>query len=490
MKISFDKKNQKNTDLLVSLFFAGEEGAPSGLELSANQKKFIQSAIKQAAIKKEKAWSLFIPYLPDFSSPVMLYCVGKKADFKTSLNWETLGAKMYSALSKFNFANIQINCMDLPDGSANIANGFLLKSWDFIEYKTKQAKNFTEKTLKSVTFCLPKATDAEKIFTPLQSTADGVFLARELISHPSNVMYPKSIANKVKELEKLGLKVEILDEKQLQKLGCNALLGVGQGSEFDSYIAVMSWNGGKKSDKPLAFVGKGVTFDTGGISIKPRQNMDKMKTDMSGAAAVIGLMKSLASRKAKVNAVGLIGLVENMPSGTAQRPGDIVKSMSGQTIEILDTDAEGRLVLADVLWYTQDRFKPQLMVNLATLTGAIVIALGDEHAGLFCNDDTLAKKLLEAGKETDEKLWRMPLSDNYDKMVDSDIADLRNLGAGEGANSITAAQFLQRFVNKTPWAHLDIAGVAFPSREKNFSKKGAAGFGVRLLEKFIQKNYE
>jgi leucyl aminopeptidase len=333
------------------------------------------------------------------------------------------------------------------------------------------------------------AAAAKKAYGPMDKIADGVFFARDLVSEPGNVIYPETLAEQCKELTKLGVKVEIFDEKKMAKLGMNALLGVGQGSVRESRMVVMSWNGAAKSKQPVAFVGKGVTFDTGGISLKPGPGMEEMKWDMGGSGTVIGLMKALAGRKAKVNVVGLVGLVENMPDGKAQRPGDIVKSMSGQTIEILNTDAEGRLVLADVLWYCQDKYKPQFIVDLATLTGAIIIGLGHEYAGMFANDDKLAEQLFAAGTATEEKVWRMPLHDNYDKKIKSDAADMKNIG-GRDAGSITAAQFLQRYVNKTPWAHLDIAGVAWSKEAKPTVPKGATGFGVRLLDRFVADNYE
>ena len=293
----------------------------------------------------------------------------------------------------------------------------------------------------------------------------------------------------MRRLTKLGVKVEVFGEKQLEKLGMRALLGVGQGSRRESQVAVMQWNGAGRGRQPIAFLGKGVTFDTGGISIKPAAGMGDMKWDMGGAGAVAGLMMALAGRKAKANVVGLIGLVENMPDGNAQRPGDIVTSMSGKTIEILNTDAEGRLVLADVLWYCQQRFKPAFMVDLATLTGAIIVSLGHEYAGLFANDDALAKNLIAAGEATGEKVWRMPLAGAYDKMIDSDIADVKNIG-GRDAGSITAAQFLQRFTNGVPWAHLDIAGMAWSSKDSDTVPKGGTGYGVRLLDRLVRDYYE
>jgi leucyl aminopeptidase len=319
--------------------------------------------------------------------------------------------------------------------------------------------------------------------------ADGVFLARDLVNEPPNVLYPAAFAERAAELSRLGVDVEILDEKALKKLGMRALLGVGQGSHNESRVVIMRWNGARDDVKPIAFVGKGVTFDTGGISIKPAQNMEDMKGDMAGAACVVGLMHALAARKAKVNAIGAIGLVENMPDGRAQRPGDIVTSMSGQTIEIVNTDAEGRLVLADVLWHVQDKYGPAFMVDLATLTGAILVALGTEHAGLFSNNDELAERIAAAGRATGEKVWRMPLAPEYDKLIDSKFADMKNTG-GRNGGSITAAQFLQRFVNNTPWAHLDIAGTGMSSPSSDINQSWGSGWGVRLLDQLVKDHYE
>jgi leucyl aminopeptidase len=323
--------------------------------------------------------------------------------------------------------------------------------------------------------------------------ADAVFFTRDLVSEPANILYPESFAERAREkLTALGVTVEILGESKLAKLGMGALLGVGQGSERETQLVVMSYQGAPKAKnkKPVAFVGKGVTFDTGGISLKPGAGMEDMKWDMAGAGAVTGLIASLAGRKAKVNAVGIVALVENMPDGKAQRPGDIVKSMSGQTIEVLNTDAEGRLALADALWYTIDRFKPQAVIDLATLTGAVIIALGSEFAGLFSNDEALATQLLAAGVDSGEKLWRLPLDDAYDKQIDTDAADMKNISDGRGAGSTIGATFLKRFVKDARWAHLDIAGVAWSKKDKATVPKGATAFGVRLLDRFLADNFE
>jgi leucyl aminopeptidase len=327
----------------------------------------------------------------------------------------------------------------------------------------------------------------------MEGVAKGVALSRDLVSEPPNVLNPAEMADRCKKLGELGVKVEVLGPRELGRLGFGALLGVAQGSVNEPRMVVMQWNGtgnGRKAKgKPVAFIGKGVTFDTGGISIKPAGGMEDMKWDMAGAGTVVGLMAALAGRKAKVDAVGLVGLVENMPSGNAQRPGDVVKSYSGQTIEVINTDAEGRLVLADVLWYCQQKFEPRFMIDLATLTGAMIVALGHEYAGMFSNDDALAQKLSTVGQAVGEKVWRFPLDDAYDQLIKSEIADMKNIG-GRPAGSISAAQFIQRFVNKTPWAHLDIAGVAWSTKDTPCIPKGATAFGVRLLDRLVAQHYE
>jgi leucyl aminopeptidase len=376
-----------------------------------------------------------------------------------------------------------------PERAADIALGATLRAYTFDRYKTKRKEGEEAPVKTNVTIAVANAAGAQKAWSSRAGVAEGVILARELTNEPANVLFPEEFARRATGLKKLGVTVEVLDEPAMKKLGMNALLGVGQGSEHDSRTVIMRWNGGKKGTPPVAFVGKGVCFDTGGISIKPAQGMEDMKGDMAGAACVVGLMHALAARKAKVNAVGAIGLVENMPDGRAQRPGDIVKTMSGQTIEIINTDAEGRLVLADVLHYVNTRFEPKFMINLATLTGAIIVALGVEHAGLFSNDDKLSERLSRAGQETDERVWRMPLGPEYDKQIDSRFADMKNTG-GRKAGSIPAAQLLQRFVGKTPWAHLDIAGTAMSSPQTEINRSWASGWGVRLLEQLVAEHYE
>jgi leucyl aminopeptidase len=384
---------------------------------------------------------------------------------------------------------------ELPDGAmdpgqaAAIASGMRLRAYRFDRYKTKKKDGEDGGLHAQVSLAVDDVAAARKMFAGTAHLVDGVVLARELVNEPPNVLYPEEFARRAGQLRKLGVIVEVLDVKAMTKLGMGALLGVSQGSARPGRTVIMRWNGGKRGEQPVAFVGKGVCFDTGGISIKGASGMEDMKGDMGGAACVVGLMHALAARKARANVVGAIGLVENMPDGNAQRPGDIVTSMSGQTIEIINTDAEGRLVLADVLWYVAQKFKPKLMVDLATLTGAIMVALGTEHAGLFCNNDELAERLLKAGQETGERLWRMPLAPEYDKLIDSQFADMKNTGGRHGG-SITAAQFLQRFVDHTPWAHLDIAGTAMGAPKSEINHSWGSGFGVRLLERLVADHYE
>ncbi len=366
-----------------------------------------------------------------------------------------------------------------------------MRAWRFDKYRTKEAKD-KKPTLAGLTLVTRAARTARTAYGRLGHIADGVFLTRDLVSEPANVIYPETLAARAKALTKLGVTVEVLTEARMRKLGMGALLGVGQGSSRDSRVVVMRWNGAPRGSKhaPVAFVGKGVTFDTGGISIKPAGGMEDMKWDMGGSGVVIGLMAVLAGRRAKVDAVGVVGLVENMPSATAQRPGDVVTSMSGQTIEVINTDAEGRLVLSDALWYCQTRFKPRIMVDLATLTGAIIVALGSYHAGMFANDDRLAERLTAAGKATGEHLWRMPLGERYDKDINSAIADMKNVGKAREAGSTAGAVFLQRFVGKTTWAHLDIAGVTWSKSDSPTVPAGSTAFGVRLLDRLVADSYE
>ncbi len=418
------------------------------------------------------------------------YIVVNTSKILTTSDYENIGSKLFDYLvtNKIKNSIIQAGKSQINDIQLEkILHGAKLKSYSFDLYK---AKDKTYKII-NLNIVINKNAKTNNYKNKLNALLEGVFYTRDLVSEPGNILHPDEYVKRVLKLKKLGLKVTVYDQKKLKKLGCNALLGVGQGSIRGSYIVTIEWKGAKSNSKPLAFVGKGVCFDTGGISLKPAKFMEDMTYDMAGSAVVAGLMKNFALRKAKINAVGVLGLVENMPGGNAQRPGDIVKSYSGKTIQVLNTDAEGRLVLADALTFTEEKFKPKLIVDLATLTGAIIISLGSEYAGLYSNNDKLAKQIFEAGNNVEEKVWRMPLHKNYDKLIDSKIADMQNINYVGGAGSTTAAQFLQRFIlNKTPWAHLDIAGMSFSKYAGALNSSGATGFGVRLLNKFVEENYE
>ncbi len=409
---------------------------------------------------------------------------------KVGLDYEKLGSELYVFLKQNKIENSFINTIETSISHVQLEkflHGAQLKSYNFEVYKSDRLQN---KNI-SISLIGNNFNKTNLLRNKLKALLDGVFLTRDLVSEPGNILHPDEYAKRILKLKKFGLKVTVYDQKKLKKLGMNALLGVGQGSIRGSYLVIIEWNGAKNKSKPLGFVGKGVCFDTGGYSLKPAKFMEDMTYDMAGSATVVGLMKTLAIRKSKINAVGVVGLVENMVSGNAQRPGDIVKSYSGKTIEVLNTDAEGRLVLADALTFTEEKYKPQFIVDLATLTGAIIVSLGSEYAGLFSNNDKLSKQLIEAGNNVDEKLWRMPLSDNFDKLINSKNADMQNINYVGGAGSTTAAQFLQRFIiKKTPWAHLDIAGMAFSKYGGALNSGGATGYGVRLLNKFIEDNYE
>ncbi len=453
----------------------------------------INSFIKNIkAKKKDEDISIF-----DISDQQKCIIIKVKNKLK-SYEPEEIGGSLFSLLKQSRNVNkIDILADTLSSDKEKIINfssqfifGFNLKSYTFNKYKTLNKEKINKKfNLKILTAHKEKI---EKKYKYYDAIKEGVFLTRDLVSEPPNVLNPKRYVDEIKKLSKLGLKVEVLNEQKLKKLGMNSLLGVGQGSSNETFLVVIKWNGAKSNfGKPLAFVGKGVCFDTGGISLKPARFMEEMKYDMGGSAVVVGLMKSFALRKAKVNAVGVVGLVENMPDGNAQRPGDIVKSYSGKTIEVLNTDAEGRLVLADALTYTEEKFKPKFIIDLATLTGAIIMALGEEYAGLFSNNDELSKNIFKSSNDVNEKVWRLPLHKNYDKLMNSMIADVQNINYAGGAGSITAAQFLQRFIlNKTPWAHLDIAGMAFSKKAANLNPGGATGFGVRLLNNLVKNFYE
>ncbi|WP_020169222.1 leucyl aminopeptidase [Candidatus Pelagibacter communis] len=450
--------------------------------ISNSEFSYIADLLKNSDLKKD---TLFF----EVNSKKTIFLVSVKKNIKIS-DIENLGAKFHSYINFDKKDDYFINSDTVNDKTKNFIGHFLhglkLKSYEFNIYKSK-----INKKIVSINVIGKKNKISTEDHLRFKALEEGSFFARDLVSEPGNILHPDEYVKRINTLKKLGLKINIYDEKKLKKLGMNALLGVGQGSIRGSYLVTMEWNGAKNNSNPLAFVGKGVCFDTGGYSLKPAKFMEDMTYDMAGSATVVGLMKNLAIRKAKINAVGVVGLVENMVSGNAQRPGDIVKSYSGKTIEVLNTDAEGRLVLADALTFTEKKFKPKFMVDLATLTGAIIVSLGSEYAGLFSNDDKLSKQLLEAGDKVEEKLWRMPLHKNFDKLIDSKNADMQNINYVGGAGSTTAAQFLQRFIlNKTPWAHLDIAGMAFSKYGGALNSGGATSYGVRLLNQLIEDNYE
>ena len=443
---------------------------------------FIQDLLKNKDLKQ----NLFVF---DLNSKKKIVLVSVRDKF-TSADIENLGAEFYKRVNFGKnteyFINFDSCVSKIENFIGHFLHGLKLKSYEFDKYKSKKKKR-----LITINVIENKNKLSAKNRLKFKAIEEGTFFARDLVSEPGNILHPDEYAKRLKSLKKNGLKVNIFDKNKLIKMGMNALVGVGQGSVKGSYLVTIEWKGKKDNSKPLAFIGKGVCFDTGGYSLKPAKFMEDMTYDMAGSAAVVGLMKSLAIRKAKINAVGVVGLVENMVSGNAQRPGDIVKSFSGKTIEILNTDAEGRLVLADAITYTEKKFKPKFMIDLATLTGAIIVSLGSEYAGLFSNNDKLSKQLIDAGNKVEEKLWRMPLNKNFDKLINSKNADMQNINYVGGAGSTTAAQFLQRFIlNNTPWAHLDIAGMAFSKYGGALNSGGATGYGVRLLSQLIEDYYE
>ncbi len=485
MSIKLNYSNKPSTQISSNLvLFCDEKYSVQGLKkyLSNNEYSYISDLLKTNELKKNLL-------VFEVNSKKKIVLVSIKKNLKT-YEIENLGAEFYKKINQGKNTEYFV-ISDSVIGKENnflgyFLHGLKLKSYEFKKYKTKK-----DKRVISINVVGNKNKPSKQNQLKFEAIEEGTFYARDLVSEPGNILHPDEYAKRLSLLKKDGLKVNIYDEKKLKKLGMHALLGVGQGSVRGSYLVTMEWNGANNNSKPLAFVGKGVCFDTGGYSLKPAKFMEDMTYDMAGSATVVGLMKSFALRKAKINAVGVVGLVENMVSGNAQRPGDIVKSYSGKTIEILNTDAEGRLVLADALTFTERKFKPKFIVDLATLTGAIIVCLGSEYAGLFSNDDKLSRQIFNAGEKVEEKVWRMPLHKNYDKLMNSKNADVQNINYVGGAGSTTAAQFLQRFIlNKTPWAHLDIAGMAFSKYGGALNSGGATGFGVRLLNQLVEENYE
>jgi leucyl aminopeptidase len=498
MRLTFATPDLKRPGAFVVFATDGGKLSASADKLDKASGGALKRALKNSKFKGRKGQTLVVLGPTGLkASRILLLGIGK-VDKVDDLAAQSLGGAIFRSLGSSGDKTASV-IVDTIKGvkltgaefAANVAYGCQLRSYRFDKYRT-QEKPEDKPSLMSVAVMVKEVAGARRKFAPLGNIADGVFFTRDLVSEPANILYPISFAARLRALTKLGVKLKVLDEKQMKKLGMGALLGVGQGSANPSRIVAMEWNGAPKAkDKqPIAFVGKGVTFDTGGISIKPAGGMEDMKWDMAGAGVVSGLMHALAARKAKVNAVGVVGLVENMPSSNAQRPGDVVKTMSGQTIEVINTDAEGRLVLADALWWCQKTFKPHTVIDLATLTGAIIVALGHHHAGMFVNNEKLSDQLIASGKGTGEALWRLPLGDAYDKQVRSQIADMKNVG-GRDAGSITAAQILQRFIQKdVAWAHLDIAGVAWSNSDAGTVPRGGTGFGVRLLDRLVADHYE
>ena len=483
IKINYKNGDPKKTQNNLVLFADDKFNiSPLKKYLSSTEFSYINDLLKSSDLNKNLL-------VFEINSKKNIVLVSIKKSIKNS-DIENLGAEFYKRInngkSSEYFINSESSISKFENFIGHFLHGLKLKSYEFNKYKSKKKSRII-----SINVINKKNNLLTKNKLKFEALEQGTFYARDLVSEPGNILHPDEYAKRINSLKKIGLKINIYDKKKLKKLGMNSLLGVGQGSIRGSYLVTMEWSGLKNNSKPLAFVGKGVCFDTGGISLKPAKFMEDMTYDMAGSAVVVGLMKNLALRKAKVNAVGVVGLVENMPDGNAQRPGDIVKSYSGKTIEVLNTDAEGRLVLADALTFTEKKFRPKFIIDLATLTGAIIVSLGSEYAGLFSNDDKLSKQLINAGEKVEEKLWRMPLHKNYDKLINSKNADMQNINYVGGAGSTTAAQFLQRFIlNKTPWAHLDIAGMAFSKYGGALNSGGATGFGVRLLNQLIEEYYE
>jgi len=480
MKIKINNiKKVNSTELSNLVLFVKDKFETKSLKLFLTREEINYT---DQILKKKNLQKQIITFDLSSKKSIILVKINEK------INEENLGAEFYTFIKENSFKNVTISSESSKIFNKNFLDNFIhgikLKSYEFNIYKSK-------KNEKLISINLLNKDNVKINEIKYNAIETGTNFARDLVSEPPNVLFPKEYVNRLLKLKNLGIKITVYNESKLKKLGMNSLLGVGRGSAKESFLVTLEWYGNKKNKtSPLSFVGKGVCFDTGGISLKPAKFMEEMKYDMAGSAVVAGLIQSLAIRKAKVNAVGVVGLVENMPGGNAQRPGDIVKAYNGKTIEVLNTDAEGRLVLADALSFTEKKFKPKFIIDLATLTGAIIVALGEEYAGLFSNNDELSKKLFDAGEKVNEKVWRLPLHKNYDKLMNSTIADIQNINYSGGAGSITAAQFLQRFIEKTPWAHLDIAGMAFSKKAANLNPGGATGFGVRLLNQLIEDHYE
>jgi leucyl aminopeptidase len=496
LTIAFSEITLKKKDALVVGVLEDGKLTPTAAEVNIKTDGILARAVSASRFKGANAEVIELLAPHNISaSRIVLLGLGKPETITEttvqSASGSLIGKLMFSGVKNISVVidPLERAKMEATSMAAHVAFGAQLRAYRFDRYDTKTPPD-KRPSLEELTVMVADPENSERKFASLEKVAQAVCFTRDMVNEPANVIYPESMVKRAQHLMKLGVKVEVLGVEEMTKLSMGAILGVAKGSVREPQLLILQWNGASKNIKPAAFVGKGITFDTGGISLKSGSDVWRMKGDMGGAAAVIGALKALAARKAKANIVGVAALSENMPSGTAQRPGDIVTSMSGQTVEVVNTDAEGRLVLADALWYTQDRFRPQFMVDLATLTGAKVTALGFEYAALFSNDEDLASKLVDAGREEDEKLWRMPLDEAYDKYIDSDIADVKNVGIARNAGSIAAAKFLQRFVNDVPWAHIDMAGNAIIDKDRPTVPKGAWGFGVRLLNRLIADNLE
>ena len=491
MRITFGQPSSRSGALAV---FAGKDGVLSrGAQAVGGQ---LPRAIAAARFDGEVGALVEVIAPEGHEASRILVAGGGPAGAADRAAFERIGGALAAKLRVGGETSLTIDMTGVDDiaippaeAAARVAYGALLRAYRFDRYRTTM-KPKQKPTLEEIVIA-GAADGAPAAFDRLKATADGVYLTRDLVSEPANILYPESFVERARAaLEGSGVEIDVLDEARMRELGMGALLGVSQGSAREGQMLVMHWKGGAEGAAPACFVGKGVTFDTGGISIKPAAGMEEMKWDMGGAGAVLGAMKAIAGRKAKANVVGICGLVENMPGGNAQRPGDVVTSASGQTIEVINTDAEGRLVLCDAIWYAQETFKPEVIVDLATLTGAIIISLGHEYAGIFSNDDGLAGHLVASGLASGDKLWRLPLGDAYDKLIDSPIADMKNVGPRDGG-SITAAQFIQRYVRPgVKWAHLDIAGMVWTQKAGALWDKGATGYGVRLLDQYVEDYHE
>ena len=480
LKFEYEKNNTKTkfkTNNVIHILFYSENNSLLSKVLEKDKdllnffnKTIINKSTSSFLVRTEKGNFLLIRRKTEMDDLKLKYL-------------QDIGGTIFNKIKSIGCSEIKFY-EDNPKILEQLCLGVLLSSYKFDNYKMVKSKDIVD--LKKITVVTEQNENFSKMFDEIKNLAQGVFKARDLVWQPPNILYPSTFADECKKLKKIGIKVNVYDEQQLDKMGMSALLAVGRGSRKDSRVVIMEWLGDKKITPPMAFIGKGVCFDSGGLSLKPPKSMEDMKWDMGGAATVTGLLESVALSKLKLNVIGVLGLVENMPDGDAQRPGDVVKSVSGQTIEVLNTDAEGRLVLADLLSWTEKKYKPKFMINLATLTGAMIVALGNIRAGLFSNDEKISKAIFDAGEFTGEKVWAMPLDDDYDQLIKTEIADMKNIG-GPGAGSITAACFLKRHVEKTPWAHLDIAGVTWKNKSTPSIPYGGVGWGVRMLYHMIKQ---